>query len=169
MKKKILILFIGLYIFNMNANYGLASYIDCGGTTIPEELTIITRIIVLLLQVVTPIGLIILGSLDIIKSITANNESDIKKKQQKFVKRLIAAAILFLVTSIVKLVIGVVASNSNGKNISKCFSCMVNSSSECGDIVQGPDSSYPEQGDIYVPDEDFTQPELKGDGEDEEN
>lgn len=163
MKKKLLILFIGLYLFNINSSYNLGSYIDCGGTSFPEEITILSRTVVFFLQVVTPIGLIILGSLDIMKAVTANNESEIKKKQQKFVKRLVAAAILFLVISMVKFVIDIVATNSEGKNISKCFSCMVNSKEDCGAIVEGPNTDYPEQGEIYVPDEDFKQPELKED------
>lgn len=163
MKKKLLILFIGLYLFNINSSYNLGSYIDCGGTSFPEEITILSRTVVIFLQVVTPIGLIILGSLDIMKAVTANNESEIKKKQQKFVKRLVAAGILFFVISIVKFVIDIVATNSEGKNISKCFNCMVNSKEDCGDITEGPNTDYPEQGEIYVPDEDFKQPELKED------
>ena len=121
MKKKLLILFIGLYLFNINSSYNLGTYIDCGGTSFPEEITILSRTVVIFLQVVTPIGLIILGSLDIMKAVTANNESEIKKKQQKFIKRLVAAGILFFVISMVKFVIDIVATNSEGKNISKCF------------------------------------------------
>jgi hypothetical protein len=168
MKKKLLILFIGLYLFNINSSYNLGSYIDCGGTSFPEEITILSRTVVIFLQVVTPIGLIILGSLDIMKAVTANNEGDIKKKQSKFVKRLAAAAIMFFVVSVVQLVVSISADNNEGKDFSKCLDCMINDNSSCGEVMSAPESDYPEQGEIYVPDPDFEQPELESNGDDEE-
>lgn len=166
---KILIIFFGIYLlFNNGYNNLAGSYISCGGMRFPEPVTIITRIIVLLLKIVTPLGLIILGSLDFLKAVTANNEGDIKKKQGKFVKRLISAAILFFVITIVQLIVSLSADNSDGKDFSQCLDCMINDNTSCGGTMDAPDSSYPEQGDKYVPDSDFEQPELEDEGEDEE-
>ena len=173
MKKNIIklsIIFLGIYLILNNYNTSLAgSYISCGGITIPEPLSILTRIVILLLKIVTPLGLIIIGSVDFIKAVTANNESDIKKKQSKFIKRLVAAAVMFLVVSIVQLIVSISADNSEEKGFSKCFDCLINDNTACGGIVDAPDSSYPEQGDTYKPDENFQQPEYKPSGDDEDN
>lgn len=172
MKKKIIklsIILFGLYLLLNNNNYNLAgTYISCGGMRFPEPVTIITRIVVILLKIVAPLGLIVIGSIDFVKAVTANNEGDIKKKQSKFVKRLIAAAIMFFVVSVVQLVVSISADNNEGKDFSKCLDCMINDNSSCGEVMSAPESDYPEQGEIYVPDPDFEQPEYKPDGDDEE-
>ena len=56
-------------------------------------------------------------------------EDEIKKGQQTFVKRLIAAVIVFLVVFIVELAIGLVAPKGDNDNIWGCFDCLVNN--EC--------------------------------------
>lgn len=65
--------------------------------------TIITAI-----QIAIPILLIIFGMIDLGKAVVASKEDEIKKGQQTFIKRLIAAAIVFLVIFIVKVLLNVV-------------------------------------------------------------
>lgn len=79
---------------------------------------------ILLIKIVVPILLIIFGMLDLGKAVVASKEDEIKKGQQTFIKRVIAAVIVFFVIQIVQLLIGFV---SNGdQNISRCFNCFVN-------------------------------------------
>ena len=172
MKKRILkisIILVGLFLLLNNSNYNLAgTYINCGGARVPEPITIFSRTTVILLKIIVPLGLIIIGSVDFIKAVTANNEGDIKKKQSKFLKRLMAAGIMFFVVSIVQLVVSFSAESSNREELSKCLDCMINDNTSCGEIMAGPETDYPEQGETYVPDPDFQQPEYDEDGEDEE-
>ena len=54
---------------------------------------------------VAPVLVIILGILDFIKAMAAQNDDQMKKAQGKFVKRLIAAALLFIVPFIIEFVL----------------------------------------------------------------
>lgn len=70
------------------------------------------KLIVRVLQVAVPIGLIIWGTLDIGKAVIAGDEKKIKEAQKPFVKRVIAAVIVFLIPWLVNLILGLV---SNGQ------------------------------------------------------
>lgn len=54
---------------------------------------------------IAPVIAIILGILDFIKAIISSSDDDMKKSQGKFVKRLIAAALLFIVPFIIEFVL----------------------------------------------------------------
>lgn len=57
------------------------------------------------IKYIAPVLAIILGMLDFIKAIISSNDDDMKKSQGKFVKRLIAAALLFIVPFIIEFVL----------------------------------------------------------------
>ena len=103
-----------------------------GGAGIPSNLAYIIYLIVRLIQVVVPILLIVWGMLDLGKAVMAQKEDEIKKGQQTFVKRLIAAAIVFFVVSIVKLLVGLVGGDSDG-TMMKCVEAILdcNDASSC--------------------------------------
>ena len=109
--------------------------IKCGTSIeIPDKLFSVTSTIILLLEIAIPILLIIFGMLDLGKAVVASKEDEIKKGQQTFLKRVIAAVIVFLVVVVVKLVVSFVASdNPNSANITNCLECFVNgpSSDKC--------------------------------------
>lgn len=94
------------------------TFLDCtsffgnesAGTTF---LTIIgmARIVVQILQILVPIALIVWGSIDIGKAVIAGDEKKIKEAQKPFVKRVIAAIIVFLIPWLVNIIIGFVGSN----------------------------------------------------------
>lgn len=58
-----------------------------------------------LVMIVVPILVILLGSLDFAKAIFAGNDENMKKFQMDFLKRLLAAVILFLAPSIIRLML----------------------------------------------------------------
>lgn len=110
----------------------LATYVKCG-TMIPKMAEIIPKLtstIVDLLKIGVPVLLIIFGMLDLGKAVMAQKEDEIKKSQGLFVKRLISAAIVFLVFIVVELVFNLIAGNTEGKteadNIWKCVDCFIN-------------------------------------------
>lgn len=109
---------------------------QCGnlGFDIPGQFPYLVHLIVLAIKIVVPILLIIFGMLDLGKAVVASKEDEIKKGQQTFIKRLIAAVIVFFVVQIVQVVITFVASgNSDDKsNITQCFACFVN-----GSVLEG--------------------------------
>ena len=62
------------------------------------------------IQYAAPIILIIWGSIDLVRAITAGKEEEIKKKQGILIKRAIAAVILFFVPLLVSTLLGLIGS-----------------------------------------------------------
>jgi len=75
---------------------------------IPPAVFNVVSMIIMLIQVVVPILLIIWGMIDFAKAVIGGDEDKIKAGQKVFIKRLIAAILVFLVVTIVKLLIGLV-------------------------------------------------------------
>ena len=82
------------------------------------------------IKIVVPLILIIVGMIDLAKAVGEKNEEDIKKAQNKLVKRAIAAVLVFLVVTLVGLLMSLVG-NEDYKDAS-CKKC-INSpwSEEC--------------------------------------
>lgn len=80
---------------------------------------------ILAIQIAVPVLLVVFGMLDLIKGITAQKEDEIKKGQQIFVKRLMAAGIVFFVTVIVKLLVSAAAGDDE-PTIMNCANCFIN-------------------------------------------
>lgn len=85
--------------------------------------------IILIIQVFVPILLIIWGMLDLGKAVMAQKEDEIKKGQNTFIKRLVAAAIVFFVVVIVKLVVSLFAGD-NSTSITNCINGILHCKSE---------------------------------------
>lgn len=94
-------------------------------TALPEEvgqIADIVRVAVTILKIAVPVLLIIWGMLDLGKAVMAQKEDEIKKGQQTFIKRLIAAALVFFIVTIVGLVIKLIGGDQNGTwSCAKCF------------------------------------------------
>lgn len=102
-------------------------YKSCGGgylKEIPELVPKVVKLAYTIIQIAVPVVLVIMGSLDLFKGISAQKEDEIKKGQQAFVKRLIYAAIVFFVLVIVKVLISAVA-DSSGSKILECAECFL--------------------------------------------
>lgn len=111
-------------------------YVKCG-TMIPRMAIIIPKLTstaVDILKIAVPVLLIIFGMLDLMKGVIAQKEDEIKKAQGLFVKRLISAAIVFLVFIIVEVVFNLIAGSTedNSDNIWKCVDCFINGPGEGG-------------------------------------
>ncbi len=79
---------------------------------------------VTIIKIVVPILLIIWGMLDLAKAVMAQKEDEIKKGQQTFIKRLIAAVIVFFVITVVQMIITFVSGSDT--TVTDCFNCFVN-------------------------------------------
>lgn len=82
----------------------------------------ITSMAVTILKIAVPVLLIIWGMLDLGKAVMAQKEDEIKKGQQTFIKRLVAAALVFFIVTIVGLVIKLIGGDKDGAwGCAKCF------------------------------------------------
>ena len=122
-KKLIFILFAILFlpIFNVSA----IEKVSCGEiTAIPRKIPELTQFAVTLIQIAVPIILVLRGSLDLFNGITSQKDEDIKKGQQKFIRRLIVAVIIFFVVVIVKFITSIVA-GLNSDSAIDCIDCFI--------------------------------------------
>lgn len=121
--------------YNFCSPNGLV-YLKCGDAyDIPEMVPKLTSIAVTLLKTVTPVILIVMSIISLIKSITSGKEDEIKKAQGSLIKRIIAAAIVFFIVSIVQFVMMKVAEDDNErKQLSSCLSCFLNGTNKCGNL-----------------------------------
>lgn len=69
--------------------------------------------VIVVIKIAVPVILVILGMLDFAKGVIASKEDEIKKGQQTFIKRLIAAAFVFFIITIVQLVMGLISKEDN--------------------------------------------------------
>lgn len=88
---------------------------------IPSEITNITALLYTIIKIAIPLILIIYGMFDFGKSVMAGKEDEIKTNQKLFVKRLISAALVFLILSIVEIIIKVVAPDDKIMGIVRCI------------------------------------------------
>lgn len=104
----------------------------CGGTNLVFSGTFpyLVSTIVTIIKIAVPVLLIIFGMLDLSKAVIAAKEDEIKKGQQMFIKRAIAAIIVFFVIQVVQIVIRFVSGND--QNVAGCFNCFVNGTSGDG-------------------------------------
>lgn len=94
-----------------------------GDVGLPSKIAYILHLVILAIQIVVPFLLIIWGMLDLGKAVMAQKEDEIKKGQQTFIKRIMAAAILFFVTTIVTLLVNLVADDSS--TITGCIDSII--------------------------------------------
>lgn len=142
MKKKVLfvslillinIIFIDIAFAETYNNFDPnAGPVSCGNslvTGIPSLIPSVLSVLYNIIQIAIPIILVILGSIDFMKSVSAGKEDEMKKGQQLFIKRLISAVLVFLVFLIVKLVISLVADDEKTDNkamrIMQCAECFI--------------------------------------------
>lgn len=123
--KKIIYFFLIVAMFFPILEISAASKVSCGNITdIPAKIPELTNFAMTLIQIAVPVILVVMGSLDLFKGITAQKEDEIKKGQQIFIKRLITGAIIFFVVVIAKFFISIVADSSSA-NIIECMDCFL--------------------------------------------
>ena len=96
---------------------------SCGTGGIPVKIANIIVIVYNIIRIGVPIILIIIGMIDMAKAVTGKDEAEIKKAQNLLVKRGIAAALVFLMLSLVTLVLS--AFDSNSKEDMGCVNCIL--------------------------------------------
>lgn len=110
----------------MNFTNLLANYCTgvIGGQGIPEGVGNLIHLIIVLIQVAVPIMLIIWGMIDFAKATVGGDEDKIKAGQKTFMKRFIAALVVFLIVTIVQLVVTAIGSvGGEGNSANDAWKC----------------------------------------------
>lgn len=146
MKKKVLfislillinLIFIDIAFAETYNNYTSAT-VSCGSellTRIPSILPKVISILYTIIQIAVPIVLVVIGSIDLTKAMSAGKEDEMKKSQQLFIKRLISAALVFFVFIVVKFLISFIANedatDKKAMRILQCTECFINNNGNC--------------------------------------
>ena len=135
MKKKIfMIMILALLVFyapSVLAVNMTGCEANLPGVVIDAKIPNTVHTIIVVIKIAVPVLLVIFGMLDLFKGITAQKEDEIKKGQNLFIKRLISAAIIFFVISIVQLLVSFVAGDEGIMTCANCFLNGVKSDGTC--------------------------------------
>lgn len=95
---------------------------QCG--CMPASLTDLTSRIYMLIKIAAPALLLIVGGFDLVKAMSAQDDSAIKKAQQKLVKKFVAAAAVFLILTLVQFLVSTLSNNAT--DTLKCLDYLLN-------------------------------------------
>lgn len=89
----------------------------------PDFLRIIyfIKIIINVIFIIVPIGVIVMGLIDLSKSTISSNEEEQKKKSKLFLKRIISAVLVFAVPWIVNVIMGLLGELTSNVNLADCW------------------------------------------------
>ena len=108
---------------------------DGRGLAFHKSLPVFTNRLYDILKVLTPVIIIVTGMLDMLKATAAQKEDEIKKAQKKFINRLLAGIVVFLVFAIVEVIVNLIA-QGNSNNVMNCIECFLSDSNKCQTISE---------------------------------
>lgn len=110
-------------------------FVACGDAKdIPYQAPKLISFFVNLLKIATPIILVIVSIISLLKALSSQKEDEIKKAQSSLIKKLIAAVMVFFIITIVQFVISKVALDDEEYNsFTDCLSCFLNN--DCEDNI----------------------------------
>ena len=86
--------------------------VSCGeGSTLVNVIAIV-RLVMNIICIAVPIIMILMGTIDLFKAVTAGKDEDIKKKQKALITRIIAGVLVFLVPTIVSVIMNLIGVSS---------------------------------------------------------
>lgn len=112
-------------------------YVSCGGSSsdgliknIPSIVPRISSSLYNAVMIITPVILIIMGTIDLLRGIMSSKEDEMKKGRESFLKRLIASVVVFLIVVVVKVLVSALAgTGANSTKIVGCINCFI--SNDC--------------------------------------
>lgn len=130
MKNRIGYIILFLPLIFISPVYAKTTYVKCGNIQqLPYKILQLSNTGINILQILVPVILVILGTVDLVKAVASQKDDELKKAQTTFVKRLIMGALVYFVVVIVKLLISVIG-NGN-ESIWHCVECFVSNASKC--------------------------------------
>lgn len=116
--------------------------ITCGNVKgIPRGLTFFSRSAVSIIKLLVPVILIVLGIIDMLRASSANDEKIMKDATSKFIRRIVAAILVFFVVSLIQFVVKTISNSAkesnnedvenDANNIMSCISCFISDKDDC--------------------------------------
>lgn len=125
--KMIITLSFTMFLFVSNTFAEETTVVNCGDNIlgIPIGAAKIIHSGYLIIKIATPIVLIVLGMVDFLRAVIGADESEIKKKQQRFIKRVISAIMVFLVLSLFQFVFSILT-KAGFADVTGCIDSIIN-------------------------------------------
>lgn len=109
-------------------------YKSCGGINrIPKFLPTLTTSLYKTIKFLVPLLLIVMGIKDFVQAMISKDENTMKEQQKKFIKRIVAAVVIFFLLSLVQFFIRL-ANADNKENTLSCIDCLINNVGSCGEF-----------------------------------
>ncbi len=107
------------------------TYYKCGDLTrIPKGVPKFTNLLYRLIKVIVPIILVVMGTSDFLRAVSANDEKSMDETPKKFARRIGAAVLIYFVMTMVQLIIKVIDTD-NKSSVLSCAKCFVSSEKKC--------------------------------------
>lgn len=107
------ILLITLFVFILGISFNVsAAQATCSGVFDPAFLQILNDYVYVPIKWATPILLLLLTSLDFAKIVFNGKKEDMDKAKTNFMKRFVAALIVFFAPDVIKLIVDLIQNNS---------------------------------------------------------
>lgn len=125
-------------INNIMVLNGINSVSDFCNQSLIVKLTYYIGIIIMVLKIAIPIILIVLGSFELTKAITEQNDDATKKAVSSLITKAVIGVAIFLVPTIVGLLMNIIGQ----KDYKSCMTCISNAfSTSCQDLRNNSDSN----------------------------
>ena len=147
MKKIIPILLLTILLIPTNVLALEETFIKCGSIEgLPPELPGLFRNVINLIKIITPIILVIMGMIQFFQAVLSSDDDRISKATKKFIKKAVAALLIFFVISLTQILIGII-----DKEISndKCLSCFIKDESSCTKYTETIEESEKQDNNIF--------------------
>ena len=110
--------------------FQILTKVACGNLTgIPSKLPSLTSEVFTIIEIAVPVLLVIMGTIDLFKGITADKEDEMVKGRKMFIKRLITGVLVFFIIAITKMVIGFLDNDKSSVTVISCMDCFI--SNQC--------------------------------------
>ena len=109
--KNILLITLFVFVLGISINVSAAS-VSCTGVFDAKFLEILNNYVYVPIKWATPILLLLLTSLDFAKIVFNGKKEEMDKAKNNFLKRFVAALIIFFAPDVIKLIVDLVQQNS---------------------------------------------------------
>lgn len=92
---------------------------------IDDKIPHLIHLVVTIIKIVVPILIIIFGMIDFVKAVTGSKDDTLGKAIKSLIRRLIAAALVFLVFAVVQLLVSALGGDKK-QDLMSCMDCFIN-------------------------------------------
>ena len=117
MRKKdllLIVLFVGILFFSINVSADPSDSINCSSVISSDLTDALHKYVYVPIKWLTPLALLVLTSLDFASVVLSGDKKGMDKAKNNFLKRSVAALIIFFAPNIIDLVIGWLGQNDVG-------------------------------------------------------